>query len=302
MSNTMNQILIGKYIQQKRKEKGYTQQELADILHVSNKAVSKWETGVNMPEISLLEPLSEILGISVSELLNGKDFDESSGDTVKQCNHLLIDYFETVKTKYRNVIVILTLFIGIMVGILGYREIHEYRFLNQFKTLKKGYSYDDVLTSTNNSSIIFKDESHVSYVTPKGNIVEAVFNNKQTDSSLICVNEYDSKRTKCLRSILPVYSGEYRLRDDGSVKISFNKGKYSITGSGHDYEYIINYLTKTEGVFSNMFVYDYEESYSYYLNMFLDKDDHSTVINYLNSKEFYLSIGIHNYYFHQYDN
>ncbi len=46
MSNTMNQILIGKYIQQKRKEKGYTQQELADILHVSNKAVSKWETGV----------------------------------------------------------------------------------------------------------------------------------------------------------------------------------------------------------------------------------------------------------------
>ena len=121
----MNQILIGKYIQQKRKEKGYTQQELADILHVSNKAVSKWETGVNMPEISLLEPLSEILGISVSELLNGKDFDESSGDTVKQCNHLLIDYFETVKTKYRNVIVILTLFIGIMVGILGYREIQR---------------------------------------------------------------------------------------------------------------------------------------------------------------------------------
>ena len=43
-----------------------------------------------------------------------------------------------------------------------------------------------------------------------------------------------------------------------------------------------------------MFVYDYEESYSYYLNMFLDKDDHSTVINYLNSKEFYLSIGIIN--------
>lgn len=140
---------------------------MADILHVSNKAVSKWETGVNMPEISLLEPLSEILGISVSELLNGKDFDESSGDTVKQCNHLLIDYFETVKTKYRNVIVILTLFIGIMVGILRYREIHEYRFLNQFKTLKKGYSYDDVLTSTNNSSIIFKDESHVSYVTKR---------------------------------------------------------------------------------------------------------------------------------------
>ena len=59
----MNQILIGKYIHQKRKEKGYTQQELADILHVSNKAVSKWETGVNMPEISLLESLSEILGI-----------------------------------------------------------------------------------------------------------------------------------------------------------------------------------------------------------------------------------------------
>ncbi|MDE6276108.1 MAG: helix-turn-helix domain-containing protein [Clostridia bacterium] len=55
-----------------RKEKGMTQAELAELLGVTNKAVSKWETGEAMPETSLLLPLSRILGVSVDELLAGK--------------------------------------------------------------------------------------------------------------------------------------------------------------------------------------------------------------------------------------
>lgn len=68
----MNQEKIGKFIAQCRKEKNMTQQRLADILGVSDKAVSKWENGRGMPDISVLEPLSKHLGVSLNELIKGE--------------------------------------------------------------------------------------------------------------------------------------------------------------------------------------------------------------------------------------
>lgn len=59
----------GRFIAQLRREQGLTQKELAEKLFISDKAVSKWETGVSIPDTSLLVPLSKILGISVTELL-----------------------------------------------------------------------------------------------------------------------------------------------------------------------------------------------------------------------------------------
>ncbi len=63
---------FGAFVSELRKEKGLTQQELADKLFISNKAVSKWERGQSLPDISLLEPLAEILGVTVTELLRGE--------------------------------------------------------------------------------------------------------------------------------------------------------------------------------------------------------------------------------------
>ena len=68
----MNAENIGALIAQIRKEMGLTQKDLAERLHISDKTVSKWETGRGAPDISSLEALSETLGISVSELLAGK--------------------------------------------------------------------------------------------------------------------------------------------------------------------------------------------------------------------------------------
>ena len=64
---------ISLLIKFKRKEKGFTQEELARRIGVTEKAISRWETGRGTPDISLLIPLSNELGISVSELLNGKE-------------------------------------------------------------------------------------------------------------------------------------------------------------------------------------------------------------------------------------
>lgn len=68
----MDQTKTGKFISELRKEKEMTQTELAGIIGVSEKTVSKWETGRGMPEISTLPVLCETLGISVNELLTGE--------------------------------------------------------------------------------------------------------------------------------------------------------------------------------------------------------------------------------------
>ena len=57
----MNQLVIGKFILQKRKEKNLTQEQLAEKLGISNKTVSKWETGKYMPDYSVVKNLSEFL-------------------------------------------------------------------------------------------------------------------------------------------------------------------------------------------------------------------------------------------------
>ena len=63
---------IGGLIARTRKEQGLTQRELAERLHISDRAVSKWERGLNLPEVSLFEPLCQALGITVAELLRGE--------------------------------------------------------------------------------------------------------------------------------------------------------------------------------------------------------------------------------------
>lgn len=62
---------IGPFIRQLRKERGMTQRELAAVLNVTDKAVSKWELGASLPDVGLLLPLAESLGVSVTELLGG---------------------------------------------------------------------------------------------------------------------------------------------------------------------------------------------------------------------------------------
>lgn len=69
----MDRYITGSVIRKLREDKGLTQEELAGMIHVSGKAVSKWETGQGFPDISLLEPLAAALGISVIELLSGED-------------------------------------------------------------------------------------------------------------------------------------------------------------------------------------------------------------------------------------
>ena len=68
----MNQTLTGKFIAHKRKEKNLTQEQLAEKLGVSNKTVSKWETGKCMPDYSVVKSLCKELDITLAELMDGE--------------------------------------------------------------------------------------------------------------------------------------------------------------------------------------------------------------------------------------
>lgn len=74
----MDQITIGRFIAKKRKEQSLTQEQLAERLGVSNKTVSKWETGKCMPDYAMVKNLWGELKVSVSELMDGEEAEEKS--------------------------------------------------------------------------------------------------------------------------------------------------------------------------------------------------------------------------------
>lgn len=104
----MDLIKIGKFIALKRNEKGLTQEQLADRLGITGKSVSKWERGVNMPDIEKLEQLCDVLDITIAELLNGKKSDFTFNDlNNKSFLEVVKYYFKNFKKMYIYVLFLL---------------------------------------------------------------------------------------------------------------------------------------------------------------------------------------------------
>ena len=100
----MDQKKIGNFLKELRKEKGITQEEFAEKLDVSGRTVSRWETGVNMPDISLLIEISEFFDVSIPEIINGERKSEIMNEEVKEVAEKLSDYANTEKeTIIRNI-------------------------------------------------------------------------------------------------------------------------------------------------------------------------------------------------------
>ncbi|MCI9050434.1 MAG: helix-turn-helix domain-containing protein [Lachnospiraceae bacterium] len=120
----MNQIEIGKFIAKCRKEKKLTQAQLAEKLNITDRAVSKWEMGKNMPDTSIMLELCEILGITVNELLSGEKIDmENYEKYEKKVDENLIalkrkDENNMTKNVIISILFSITLLTGIMVCLI----------------------------------------------------------------------------------------------------------------------------------------------------------------------------------------
>ena len=93
----MNQEKIGKFISEQRKLKELTQEEVAEKLGITKNAVSKWERGLCLMDMSLLKPLSEILGVSINEILLGEKIKEK--DIEKKSEENIIKLTELINLK-----------------------------------------------------------------------------------------------------------------------------------------------------------------------------------------------------------
>lgn len=118
----MDQVKTGQFIKTIRKEKNLTQREVAERLSISEKTVSKWETGNGLPEVGLMLPLCELLGISVNELLSGEKLDEKRYYNKAEENimDLLKEKAEAKKKIIMGVIIVLiTLLAGVTLILLS---------------------------------------------------------------------------------------------------------------------------------------------------------------------------------------
>ena len=120
----MDKEKTGQLITELRKEKGLTQKQLADALNVTDKAVSKWERGLSFPDISMLEPISELLGISIMEILagvrqsgDGTLTHEEAQDLIKASVELSDEEIRHKKERSRLIIIILIVLAMLLVSI-----------------------------------------------------------------------------------------------------------------------------------------------------------------------------------------
>lgn len=111
----MDQIKIGKFIQETRKEKRLTQSELAEKLDVTDRAVSKWENGNCIPDASNIQELCKILNITINDLFSGCVVDMR--DNEKKLEENLLEMIK-IKEKRDKELLILEIFIGVIVSII----------------------------------------------------------------------------------------------------------------------------------------------------------------------------------------
>ena len=106
----MDQIKVGAFLKDLRKEKGITQEQLAEKLGVSGRTISRWETGKNMPDISLLVEIAEFFDVSIPEIIKGERKSEYMKNETKEVAETMSDYAKAEKEQliksFRNMSII----------------------------------------------------------------------------------------------------------------------------------------------------------------------------------------------------
>jgi len=114
----MDQVKIGKFIAECRKNVGLTQKQLAEKLGITDRAVSKWETGKALPDSSIMLELCRILGITVNDLLNGEKISMENNNQVNE--QLLIEMSKEIERKNKTVWTSMWVIMGVSItGLLA---------------------------------------------------------------------------------------------------------------------------------------------------------------------------------------
>ena len=235
----MNQKRIGEFISKLRKEKEMTQVELANHLGVTDRAISKWENGRGLPDLSLIRELCDILGISINELLNGEKIKKEEYKKVSDNNLINTLEYGKQELKKRNKvsILIISILMLITLTLLTLFMIDTHRMRNDLPVFFSTWGLDYYPP-------INLDEEKITIA-----IEEYIVNTNDSESSHYNDEKYFTSIEKFLikelkeNSIYEVYTwvlSESFYRKDNEV---INDGSYSVpikfTVKKEDNNYIV---------------------------------------------------------------
>lgn len=164
----MNQEKIGKFIAELRKEQNMTQRELAEKLGVSINAVSKWERGICLMDISLLKPLSKNLKVSITEIINGERLSEDNvRSKTEEAIESTIRYSnkKIKKTKKKSQIILFAVvIIGLLTCFFCYKGIAAYIYTAEVMEEKYYATFTNGLKNQDEMSITYESVSDDNYI------------------------------------------------------------------------------------------------------------------------------------------
>ena len=242
----MEQEKIGNFIKECRKEKKLTQNELAEKLNITNKAVSKWETGRGMPDSSILLELSNILDVTVNELLSGEKLEVNEykvkaeeniitiakeNDKSKKNNKKIIIVFSCILTIIGVAVLILSRYMGGFLFaadekitfddlklniVLGNEKLTHIRFISDenedsdsaIKRAEIMYTFKDDKCVSERFKNVFVDENSAKEQYDKWNEMDMI--NLEQNGNEVSFNA-DSHIGKSKEEILSSHSMEYEM-------------------------------------------------------------------------------------------
>ena len=180
----MDQIKIGKFILELRKEKNMTQQELANVLGVTDRAISKWENGRGLPDLSLLKPLCDTLNITINELLSGEKLNKAEYINKSEENIIkTINYTEKKLNKTKKTFkIIITIILIVIISLVELLTIDINRMKNQKPVFFSTWGFDYA------PPVDLKDEeitdSIINYIVANGDNESKRYENEKTFASM----------------------------------------------------------------------------------------------------------------------
>lgn len=155
----MDLIKIGQFIAEKRKEKKLTQDQLGELMGISGKSVSKWERGLNMPDIEKLESLCNVLDVKVVDVLNGEI---NSNITENSSNISFFEVLKVYKSKFRkNYLIsfsIVIIFIFLIFSILFTLGNYDKNKIYSINSVDSDYSVNGYLVFNQEQNLIIINE------------------------------------------------------------------------------------------------------------------------------------------------
>ena len=219
----MNSDKFGKLILELRKEKNMTQQELANALHITDKAISKWERGVGLPDIGLLESIADIFDVSIAELVKGEKLITNTNEEI---DNIIVDTLKDNKTKLKKkniIIIILSICVILFIILLSF-------FINNYNKsvayyidgISDNFVSSGIVTFSNQGSIIeLSDFMASDIVLDKIDTfgINIYFDNKQWAFA-----NYDEKNanTSIEQFLNDLKFAEYNFEKNNSKKFSKN--------------------------------------------------------------------------------